>query len=73
MPKLLLVLVHDEFNWKRTGCQVVLFFAEYCTVPFFGNGEITEPQSASIVLFFFNFVKMRGKRLLVGKNVHFAI
>ena len=32
-----------------------VFFAEYCTVPFFGNGEITVPQSASIVLFFMIF------------------
>ena len=43
-----------------------VFFAEYCTVPFFGNGEITVPQSASIVLLFDFLVKMRGKSLLVG-------
>ena len=44
-----------------------VFFAEYCTVPFFGNGEITVPQSASIVLFFWFFVKMRGKKI-TGRN-----
>ena len=39
------------FGFNRVSSGTV-FFAEYCTVPFFGNGEITVPQSASIVLFF---------------------
>ena len=43
-----------------------VFFAEYCTVPFFGNGEITVPQSASIVLFFWFLWKWGGEKLLVG-------
>ena len=44
-----------------------VFFAEYCTVPCFGNGEITVPQSTSIVLFFFIFCENEGKKsLLVG-------
>ena len=44
-----------------------VFFAEYCTVPFFGNGEITVPQSASIVLFFFDFCENEGKKI-TGRN-----
>ena len=49
-------------------CRVsssTVFFAEYCTVPFFGIGEITVPQSASIVLFFWFFVKIRGKKITI--------
>ena len=44
-----------------------VFFAEYGTVPFFGNGEITVPQSASIVLFFFDFCENEGKKI-TGRN-----
>ena len=54
-----------ESTLKKTGKTLhpnyrvssgTVFFAEYCTVPFFGNGEITVPQSASIVQFFFYFL-----------------
>ena len=44
-----------------------VFFAEYCTVPFFGNGEITVPQSASIVQFFLFFVKIKENNF-PGRN-----
>ena len=40
-----------------------VFFAEYCTVPFFGNGEITVPQSALIVLLFLIFCEKEGRKV----------
>ena len=43
-----------------------VFLAEYCIVLFFGTGEITVPQNASIELFFHFFAKMRGISLQVG-------
>ena len=55
---------------KRISIRVssgTVFFAEYCTVPFFGNGEITVPQSASIVQFFLFFVKIKENNF-PGRN-----
>ena len=39
-----------------------VFFAEYCIVLFFGTGEITVPQNASVVLFFHFFCKNEGNK-----------
>ena len=58
---------HSDKNNNLRVSSGTVFFAEYCTVPFFGNGEITVPQSASIVLFIWFFVKMRGKNI-TGRN-----
>ena len=56
---------HVPYENKYKACRVssgTVFFAEYCTVPFFGNGEITVPQSASIVLLFLFFCENEGKK-----------
>ena len=58
-------LINEWTGFIRVSSGTV-FFAEYCTVPFFGNGEITVPQSASIVLFFWFLWKWGGEKLLVG-------